>query len=179
MLNEYNKQVAIAELEKANNKYIVAFKRTISDITQLFQSRQRAIHTILKIESYISSLANKPRDYERKIGEIKIRYLEFKNRIDEIKRLDEKEYHTHPNLGMGTTVLAGAGAAAFAPSVAIRSARLWNHLNRNCYCFTFRCGCNECCLGVARWWNFGSWRGWDDWWTITVDHSWSHRLGYW
>ena len=119
MLNEYNKQVAIAELEKVNNKYIVAFKRTISDITQLFQSRQRAIHTILKIESYISSLANKPRDYERKIGENKIRYLEFKNRIDEIKRLDEKEYHTHPNLGMGTTVLAGAGAAAFAPSVAM------------------------------------------------------------
>lgn len=119
MLNEDYKKTAIMELEKVNNKYMVVFKRTINNITRLYQSRQRAIRTILNIEFYISALANKPREYERKIGEIKIRYLAFNNRIDEIKRLDEKEREIHYNRGMGTGILVGAGGAAFAPSTAM------------------------------------------------------------
>lgn len=116
MLNEDYKKTAIMELEKANAKYMVVFKRAIDDMTRLFQSRQRAIRPILNIEAYINELANKPREYERKIGEIKIRYLEFNNRIDEIKKLDENERKVHYNRGIGTGILVGVGGAAFAPS---------------------------------------------------------------
>lgn len=119
MLNEDYKKKAIMELEKANNKYTIVFKRTIDNMTRLFQSRQRAIRTILTIESYINGLANKPREYERQIGKIKIRYVEFNNRIDEIRRLDEKEREIHYDRGMGTGILVGAGGAAFAPSAAM------------------------------------------------------------
>lgn len=119
MLNEEYKRTAIMEIEKANNKYMVVFKRTTDNMTRLFQSRQRAIRTILNIEAYINGLANKPREYERKIGEIKIRYLEFNRRIDEIKRLDEKERDKHYESGIGAGILLGAGSAVFAPSAAM------------------------------------------------------------
>lgn len=119
MLNENYKKTAIRELEKANNKYTIVFRRTIDNMTRLFQSRQRAIRTILTIESYINGLANKPREYERQMGEIRIRYVEFNNRIDEIKQLDAKEREIHYDRRMGIGVLVGAGGAAFAPSAAM------------------------------------------------------------
>lgn len=119
MLNEDYKNKAIIELENANDKYTIVFKRTIDDMTRLFQSRQRAIRTIMNIESYVNGLANKPREYERQIGEIKIRYVEFNNRIEEIKRLDEEKRNVNYNRGIGTGILVGAGGAAFAPSAAL------------------------------------------------------------
>lgn len=119
MLNEDYKNKAIIELENANDKYTIVFKHTIDDMTRLFQSRQRAIRTIMNIESYVNGLANKPREYERQIGEIKIRYVEFNNRIEEIKRLDEEKRNVNYNRGIGTGILVGAGGAAFAPSAAL------------------------------------------------------------
>ena len=119
MLNEEYKRKAIAELEKANTKYTMVFKRAIDDMTRLFQSRQRAVRTIRNIEAYVNALANKPREYEVMVGEIKIRYLEFNNRIDEIKRLDEQERDKHSEWTMGTGALVGAGGAAFAPTAAM------------------------------------------------------------
>lgn len=119
MLNEEYKKAAIQNLEKANDKYVIIFKRTIDGMTRLFQSRQRAVRQIMSIETYINVLANKPRDYERKIGDVKIRYVEFNNRIEEIKRLDEKEADVKIERGIGSGVLVGAGGAAFAPSAAM------------------------------------------------------------
>lgn len=119
MLNEEYKKTAIQNLEKANNKYVIIFKKTIDGMTRLFQSRQRAVRQIMSIEAYINVLANKPRDYNRKIGDVKIRYVEFNDRIEEIKRLDEKETDVNRERGIGTGVLVGAGSAAFAPSAAM------------------------------------------------------------
>lgn len=119
MLNEDYKKTAIFELEKANDRYTVAFKRAVENMTRLFQARQRAVRTMLNIEAYVNGLANKPREYETKIGEIKVRYVEFNNRIDEIKRLDEKEREIHYERSMGTGILMGAGGAVFAPSAAM------------------------------------------------------------
>lgn len=119
MLNEEYKSTAIQNLEKANNKYIIIFKRTIDGMTKLFQSRQRAVRQIMSIEAYINTLANKPRDYERKIGDVKIRYVEFNNRIEEIRRLDEKETDVKIDRGIGAGVLVGTGSVAFAPSAAM------------------------------------------------------------
>lgn len=119
VLNQDYKETAILELEKANSEYTIVFKRTVDNMTRLLKSRQRAVRTILNIEAYINGLANKPRDYETKIGEVKIRYIEFNNRIDEIKRLDEKEQQLPYEKRTGTGILVGAVGAAFAPSAAM------------------------------------------------------------
>lgn len=119
MLNEEYKKTTIQNLEKANNEYVIIYKRTIDGMTRLFQSRQRAVRQIMSIETYINLLANKPRDYERKIGDVKIQYVEFNNRIEEIKRLDEKETDVRIERGIGSGILVGAGSAAFAPSAAM------------------------------------------------------------
>lgn len=119
MLNEEYKNTAIQNLEKADKKYVTIFTRTVDGMKRLFQSRQRAVRQIMSIETYINMLANKPRDYERKIGDVKIRYVEFNKRIEEIKRLDEKETNVKIERGIGSGVLVGAGSAALAPSAAM------------------------------------------------------------
>lgn len=119
MMNEEYKKTAIQNMEKANDEYVIIFKRTIAGMERLFQSRQRAVRQIMSIETYINALANKPRDYERKIGDVKIRYVEFNNRIEKIKRLDEEETDVKMERGIGSGILFGAGSAAFAPSAAM------------------------------------------------------------
>lgn len=119
MLNEDYKRTAIMELESANDKYVATYKRVINNMTRLLQSRQRAVRVMLKIEAYINDLANKPGEYCTKIGEIKVRYIEFNNRIDKIKELDEKERQFQYERGIGGGVLLGAGGAAFAPTAAM------------------------------------------------------------
>lgn len=119
MFNEDYKNTAMRDAELANNRYKLTLQRANDSTMRLFQSRQRALQTINRIEDYIKVLANKPRDYERKIGQIKIHYLEFSKRMDEIKRLEEKQRNASYEKKIGAGVLLGAGGAALAPTAAM------------------------------------------------------------
>lgn len=119
MFNEKYKQAAIRDLEIANKQYAEMFKRTIGDMARLLQSRQRAVMTIRKIEGYVNGLANKPREYETKIGKISVRYLEFQNRIEKIQQLEENSQQVHYENGVGAGILVGVGGAALVPNAAM------------------------------------------------------------
>ena len=119
MLNEDYKNVAIRDLENANAEYTQVFKQAIKNMENLLKTRRRAVQTICRIEGYIISLANKPRDYEQKIGEIKLRYIEFNNRIEEIEKLDASQTTMKTERGVGAGVAMGVGTAAFAPTAAM------------------------------------------------------------
>ena len=119
MLNADYRKTAIRDLEQANEKYKRVFQETIKNIERLQRSRQRAIRTIKKIESYLCGLANKPREYEIAIGEVKTRYLAFNNQIEEIKRQSEEQETVSYKPGIGGGILVGAGTAALAPSAAM------------------------------------------------------------
>lgn len=117
MFNEQYKKAAINDLENANNQYVQVFKRAINHMSMLYGSRERAVKAIYSIERYVSALANMPRGYETKLGEINIRYMEFKNRIEEIKQLEEKQIKYSENIGGG--ILTSLGGATVGTNVAI------------------------------------------------------------
>lgn len=122
MLNEEYKRITIEDLENANEKYTKTFQNTLRSMERLFMSRQRAVNTIKRVEGYVTSVANKPRDYDTTLGEIRVRYLDFQNKIEDIKKLDANIGQTNAGRGFGAGIAFGAGAAAFTPSIAMAAA---------------------------------------------------------
>ena len=117
MLNKNYKEQAIKDLQKVNEEYIKVYKTAIGNMERLQQNRIMAIKTIQYVERYIINLANKPRNFETKIGEIKIRYTKFQREMQEIEFQQAKMGTTN---GFGVAgALGGAGLAAFGPTAAM------------------------------------------------------------
>lgn len=84
--NDYRQQVE-TDLRNIENKYSATFKKTITSMKRLQDSRKMAIQTIKQVERYIIALANKPRDYETKMGEIQMRYIEFETSYGKFRKI--------------------------------------------------------------------------------------------
>lgn len=120
MLNEGYKQQAINDLKKIDNEYTLTFKKTISNMERLHNTRTICIRTIQYIERYIIGLANRPRNYDTKLGEIKVRYVKFIDTIREIQELEkiQNEQYTSKRAGIAGALL-GAGTATLTPTAAM------------------------------------------------------------
>ena len=69
MLNSDYRDAAARDLEKADAAYGAAFKKAAMDMERLHNSRLTAIRTIQHMERYIVALANRPRDFDRQLGD--------------------------------------------------------------------------------------------------------------
>lgn len=120
MLNNDYKDQAIRDLQKIDVKYTSIFKKTINDMNRLQQMRVISIHTIQYVEKYVITLANRPRNFETELGEIKVRYVKFQNACKEIEEITRKQIEQgKTNLfGMAGT-LGGVGLASFGPTAAM------------------------------------------------------------
>lgn len=120
MLNNDYKDQAIRDLQKIDVKYTSIFKKTINDMNRLQQTRVISIRTIQYVEKYVITLANRPRNFETELGEIKVRYVKFQNACKEIEEITRKQIEQgKTNLfGMAGT-LGGVGLASFGPTAAM------------------------------------------------------------
>lgn len=120
MFNETYKKKTVRALEEANQSYSKIFQCACTDMDNLHKSRLQAIRVIRSIDGYICELANRPRDYDTKISDIRLRYLEFDKRIAEIKKMSEAVEDNSKSRFPGMEICAGIScASAFAPSVAV------------------------------------------------------------
>lgn len=121
MLNADYKQQAMLDLQRIDKEYTNVFQRTVTDIERLQKMRETAVKTIQNVEEYIIILANRPRDFDVRIGQIKCRYVKF---LDERKRILEME-NRHSDMQMSSGKLGVAGAlggvsvAALGPTAAV------------------------------------------------------------
>lgn len=110
MFNDKLREKAVSDLEIANRQYVIVFKKTVKEMEELYRARQRAIISIKNTERYIISLANKPREFDTKMGDIRIRYIQFDNQIDKIKKMEEDNIDESNNagfwVGIGGTAVA-------------------------------------------------------------------------
>ncbi|WP_455719726.1 hypothetical protein [Agathobacter sp.] len=120
MLNKDYKEQAIRDLQKIDMEYSSVFKKAISDMSRLQNTRTMSIRTIQYVEQYVVRLANKPRNFETKIGEIKVRYIKFQQACKEIQELETKNRQTASANGFSLAgVLGGAGIATLGPTAAM------------------------------------------------------------
>ena len=117
MFNADLKKRAIEALEIEGRSYNYQYDRMISHIENLHNKRIFSRDLLIEVESYINSIANKPKEYEKKIGEIHVRRISFDNEIEKFK----KESSDADNIGgvAGAGALAGAGVAAMGPTAAM------------------------------------------------------------
>ena len=121
MLNEEYKKQVIKDLQKIDKEYTIAFQKAINNMERLQMTRECAVKTIQSVERYVVILANRPRDFATKMGEIRIRYIKYKDACREIRELEEKRCEQQilsGGKGVGG-VLGGVGVAALAPTAAM------------------------------------------------------------
>lgn len=120
MLNNDYKEQAIKDLKKADALYTDSFKRTINDMQRLQTIREQAIRTIKYVEEYVISLANRPRNFETQLGEIRVRYVKFQDKCNEIREIQSKQDQQEKYSRYGVAgALGGVGIAAFGSTAAM------------------------------------------------------------
>jgi len=121
MLNADYKKQAIQDLREIDKEYTEVFGNAISDMERLQNTRNIAVRAIQCVERYVITLANRPRNFDTQMGEIKIRYVKFVDACKEIQELEMKrckEQTTSRRMG-ASGVLGGAGVAVLGPTAAM------------------------------------------------------------
>ena len=120
MLNSGYREQAIRDFDKESSAYASVFKKVIKDMERLQNTRMMAVKSIQYMERYVVSLANRPRNFDTQIGDIKIRYIKFQNTCREIQEMEQLQREQESSKGFGIAgILGGAGVAAFGPTAAM------------------------------------------------------------
>lgn len=117
MLNSTLKKEAVEKLKKALNKYEESSKTVQNNAIKLHNIRTYGVDVIKKVEKYINTLANTPKEFEKSIELVRVNLASFKV-LSEIT-YDEKEMTKLAGGGTATGIAAGVATAALAPSAAM------------------------------------------------------------
>lgn len=118
MLNAGYKKEAIALCENAEKEYQRKYEEVVKNSTNLHGHKENAIVILKKIDKYVQSLSNKPKELEKIASEILIRRRAFEKEIEVLKFESMKVEKIGKSVA-GAGAMAGAGVAAFGPSAAM------------------------------------------------------------
>ena len=105
------------ELHLAVGQYNEAYTAMNDNGTALYIQRIRAVDLIVNIENLINSIANRPKEFDTEIAEIKIKRKSFTGACEFAKL--ELENAKKSALGAGAGIAAGAAVVSIAPTAAI------------------------------------------------------------
>lgn len=117
MLNSFLKKEAVAKLKKEVTDYENTQKNVQKAAVNLHNSRISALEVIENVESYINSIANTPKEFDKEFDTIRFNIASFKA-LSEIT-YDEKLMIKIAGGGTAAGVAAGVATAAFAPTAAM------------------------------------------------------------
>lgn len=117
MLNQELKKTALNIHEKAKNRYNETYETTIKLCQALYDERKESLVLIRSVETLVSSIANRPKDFDVTLERI---HTERKNFRDTEEYAEKAQSETVKS-GVGGAVGLGAGAAvaALGPSAAM------------------------------------------------------------
>lgn len=117
MLNSSLKKEAVAKLKEAIGEYEQSSTRIQNNAIKLHTTREYSADVIHKVEAYVNTLANTPKEFNRSFEQIKVNLASFKA-LSEIS-YDEKEMIKIAGGGAAAGVAAGVATAALAPTAAM------------------------------------------------------------
>lgn len=117
MLNNTLKKEAIEKLKNSIASYEKSTKKLQNKAISLHNTRSYGVDVINKIEEYINTLANTPKEFEKTIEKVEVNLSSFKA-LSEIS-FDEKEMIKLAGGGTAVGVAAGVATAAIAPTAAM------------------------------------------------------------
>ena len=117
MLNSSLKKEAVRKLQNTVYQYEKSSKDLQNNAIKLHNIRTYAEDVIRKVEDYINTLANTPKEFEKTFEEVNLNLASFKA-LSEIS-YDEKEMIKLAGGGTAAGVAAGVATAALAPTAAM------------------------------------------------------------
>ncbi|MED1471773.1 hypothetical protein [Bacillus salipaludis] len=117
MLNNSLKKEAVEKLNKAVEQYKNSSKIVQNNAIKLHNARTYGVDVIHKVEEYINTLANTPKEFEKSFKRVRINLASFKV-LSEIS-YDEKEMIKLAGGGTAAGVATGVATAALAPTAAM------------------------------------------------------------
>lgn len=119
MFNGDLKKNALEQLEKAQNRYVLVAADVEKGCMELHAVRQQVSTELMAtVESFVSRLANSPKEFEKSFGTFKAETQSF---CGLVKRLNIEAANVEFTAGSSAAagVAAGVGTAAFAPTAAM------------------------------------------------------------
>lgn len=117
MLYAKPKKEALAIHERAVNKYNTQYQRMERLGTQLYERRQDSVSLIHEIEFLVNSIANRPKEFEKKISDIRAAREKF--RETEAYAAEAMEAAVKSGAAVAAGVAGGAAVASMAPTAAM------------------------------------------------------------
>ncbi|MEH7502936.1 hypothetical protein V7152_13160 [Neobacillus drentensis] len=117
MLNSSLKKDAIEKLKISLGQYEKSSKILQNNAVKLHNTRTYGLDVIQKVEAYINTLANSPKEFEKSFEQVRVNLTCFKV-LSEIS-YDEKEMIRLAGSGTAVGVAAGVATAAIAPTAAM------------------------------------------------------------
>lgn len=118
ILNSTLKKEALDELYKVNKAYEEVYTEAVNKTVNFHNSKLVASELIKKVEKYINTIANSPKEIKSTVIEITLNRSGFEELIDDLEIENAKNVKISGS-SAGAGVLAGAGIAAFGPTAAI------------------------------------------------------------
>ena len=117
MFNSSLKKEALEIHKNAVDRYNDSYKKMRIACDELYNVRERALGGIAAVEVLVSTIANKPKEFDKQLGEIKQHILKF----HQTKEYADEAYKEAAKSGVGilSGVAAGGAIATAAPSVAM------------------------------------------------------------
>ncbi len=117
MFNSSLKKDALEIHQNAVDRYNDSYDNMRNACDALYNVRERALGGIVAVEVLVSTIANKPKEFDKQLGEIKEHVLKF----HQTKEYADKAYKEAAKSGIGilSGVAAGGAIATAAPSVAM------------------------------------------------------------
>lgn len=117
MFNSSLKKDALEIHQNAVDRYNDSYDSMRDACDALYNVRERALGGIVAVEVLVSTIANKPKEFDKQLGEIKEHVLKF----HQTKEYADKAYKEAAKSGIGilSGVAAGGAIATAAPSVAM------------------------------------------------------------
>lgn len=75
------KKIAIENYKKEYNKNENLVREMNDAVMDLYTERKSASHAIKRVETYINSLANTPKEFKKEIGEMALSLKEFRDAV--------------------------------------------------------------------------------------------------
>lgn len=117
MLNSSLKKDAVEKLKSALRKYENSSEIIKGNAIKLHNARSYGVDVIRKMEAYINTLANSPKEFTKSFEQVAVNLASFKT-LSEIS-YDEKEMIKLAGGGAAAGVAAGVATAALAPTAAM------------------------------------------------------------
>lgn len=105
------------ELRMAVDQYNDAYTMMNDNGATLYRERTRAVDMIVHIEDLVNSIANRPKDFDTEVAEIRMQRESFVEACEFVKA--ELEAAKKSALGAGAGVAAGAAIVSVAPTAAM------------------------------------------------------------